>query len=75
MGENQLLESFVSNSKSDISVIEGVMGYYDGFGGDSNYASTQHVASITKSPVILILDASKTARLICSDCTWISKIS
>ena len=40
------------------------MGYYDGFGGDSNYASTHHVSSITKSPVILILDASKTARSI-----------
>ncbi|MBI3254611.1 MAG: cobyrinate a,c-diamide synthase, partial [Nitrosarchaeum sp.] len=64
MGENQLLESFVSNSNSDISVIEGVMGYYDGFGGDSNYASTQHVASLTKSPVLLILDTSKTARSI-----------
>ncbi|MFB5627320.1 MAG: cobyrinate a,c-diamide synthase [Nitrosarchaeum sp.] len=64
MGQNQLLESFVSNSKYDISVIEGVMGYYDGFSGDSNYASTQHVASITKSPVLLILDASKTARSI-----------
>ena len=45
MGENQLLNSFLSNSKSDISIIEGVMGYYDGFGGDSNYASTHHVAS------------------------------
>lgn len=64
MGKNKLLESFVSHSKSDISVIEGVMGYYDGFSGDSNYASTQHVASLTKSPVILILDASKTARSI-----------
>jgi cobyrinic acid a,c-diamide synthase len=64
MGKNQLLESFVTNSNSDVSVIEGVMGYYDGFGGNSNYASTQHVASITKSPVILILDASKTARSI-----------
>jgi cobyrinic acid a,c-diamide synthase len=64
MGKNQLLESFVSNSKSDVSIIEGVMGYYDGFGGDSNYASTQHVASIIKSPVILVLDASKTARSI-----------
>jgi cobyrinic acid a,c-diamide synthase len=64
MGKNHLLESFVSNSKSDVSVIEGVMGYYDGFGGDSNYASTHHVASITKSPVILILDASKTSRSI-----------
>ena len=64
MGKNQLLNSFISNSQSDISVIEGVMGYYDGFGGDSNFASTHHVASITKSPVILVLDASKTSRSI-----------
>ena len=64
MGENQLLQSFTSNSKSDISVIEGVMGYYDGFGGDTNYASTHHVASLTKSPVLLVLDASKTSRSI-----------
>jgi len=64
MGEKQLLNSFVSSSKSNISVIEGVMGYYDGFGGDSNYASTHHVASLTKSNVILVLDASKTSRSI-----------
>jgi len=64
MGKNQVLNSFISNSKSNVSVIEGVMGYYDGFGGDSNYASTHHVASITKSPVLLVLDASKTARSI-----------
>ena len=64
MGKNQILNSFISNSKSDISIIEGVMGYYDGFGGDSNHASTHHVASITKSPVLLILDASKTSRSI-----------
>ena len=64
MGKNQLLNSFISNSKSNVSVIEGVMGYYDGFGGDSNYASTHHVASLTKSPVLLVLDASKTSRSI-----------
>ena len=64
MGKSQLLESFVSNSKSDISIIEGVMGYYDGFGGDSNFASTHHVASITNSPTILVIDASKAARSI-----------
>ncbi len=51
MGQKQVLDSFVSHSNSDISVIEGVMGYYDGFKGNSNYASTHHVASITKSPV------------------------
>ena len=64
MGKNHLLESFIENSNSDISVIEGVMGYYDGFGGNSNFASTHHVAELTKSPVILVLDASKTARSI-----------
>ncbi len=64
MGESQLLNSFLSNSKSNVSVIEGVMGYYDGFDGDSNYASTHHVASLTKSPVLLVLDASKTSRSI-----------
>ena len=64
MGGSQLLTSFVSNSNSDISVIEGVMGYYDGFGGDSNLASTHHVASLTKSPVLLVLDAGKTSRSI-----------
>ena len=64
MGKNQILNSFISNSKSDISLIEGVMGYYDGFEGNSNFASTHHVASLTKSPVLLVLDASKTARSI-----------
>jgi len=64
MGKDRLIESFVTNSKSDISIIEGVMGYYDGFAGDSNFASTHHVASIIKSPTILIIDASKAARSI-----------
>lgn len=64
MGEKQLLNSFISNSKSQISVIEGVMGYYDGFGGNTNFASTHHVASLTESPTVLVLDASKTSRSI-----------
>ena len=40
------------------------MGYYDGFGGKTNHASTHHVATLLKSPVILVLDASKTSRSI-----------
>jgi len=64
MGKTELYKSFVNNSKSSISVIEGVMGYYDGFSGNSNYSSTHHVASILKAPVVLVLDASKTARSI-----------
>ena len=49
MGQKQVLDSFVSHSNSDISIIEGVMGYYDGFEGSSNYASTHHVAFPPKS--------------------------
>ncbi|HEX5457580.1 MAG TPA: cobyrinate a,c-diamide synthase [Candidatus Nitrosotalea sp.] len=64
MGKNRVLKSFVQNSQQDISVIEGVMGYYDGFRGGSSFASTHDVANITKSNVILVLDASKTARSI-----------
>ncbi len=64
MRQDKLLSSFVSNSNSDVSVIEGVMGYYDGFGSNTNYASTHHVASLTKSNVLLVLDASKTSRSI-----------
>jgi len=73
MGESEVLHSFVKNSTSDISVIEGVMGYYDGFGGKTNYASTHHVASLLKSPTILILDASKTARSIAATALGFAK--
>ncbi|MCD7835699.1 MAG: cobyrinate a,c-diamide synthase [Lachnospiraceae bacterium] len=41
----------------DIAVIEGVMGYYDGLGGNSTEGSTYEVAVVTDTPVILIVDA------------------
>lgn len=64
MGEDETLGSFAKNSHSEISVIEGVMGYYDGFSGATNQSSTHHIATILQAPVILVLDASKTARSI-----------
>src|ERR1700687_3243030 len=64
MGKSRVLKSFIQNSHQDISVIEGVMGYYDGFSGKSNFASTYDVANIIKSNVVLVLDASKAARSI-----------
>ena len=73
MGENELVQSFVKNSASDISIIEGVMGYYDGFGGKTNYASTHHIASLIKSPTVLILDASRTARSIAATALGFAK--
>ena len=73
MGKNELMKSFVNSSTSDISIIEGVMGYYDGFGGKTNHASTHHVATILKSPVILVLDASKTSRSIAATALGFTK--
>ncbi|MFQ6978376.1 MAG: hypothetical protein ACLRSD_16575 [Oscillibacter sp.] len=40
-----------------MTVIEGVMGYYDGIGFDSSRASTFEVAQRTESPVVLVLNA------------------
>ena len=73
MGKQELIQSFTRNSKSDISIIEGVMGYYDGFGGKTNLASTHHVATLLDCPVILILDASKTSRSIAATALGFTK--
>lgn len=64
MGNDAVVDSFLKNSASDVSVIEGVMGYYDGVSGASDQSSTHHVASLLQAPVILVLDASRTARSI-----------
>lgn len=63
MGEDGLLQSFHEASKeTDFAVIEGVMGLFDGLSGKNNFASTAHIAKLLKSPVILVIDASKAAR-------------
>ena len=46
-----------NGSKGDITVIEGVMGYYDGLGIDSTESSSYHLAKVTETPVILIVNA------------------
>ncbi len=43
---------------SDISVIEGVMGYYDGLGGISSTASAYDVAEVSAAPAVLIVDCA-----------------
>lgn len=41
----------------DISIIEGVMGYYDGAGLTTTKGSTYEVAQVTDSPVVLVVGA------------------
>lgn len=38
------------------ALLEGVMGYYDGIGGVSDWASSFEIASLTKTPAILVID-------------------
>lgn len=47
---------------ADLAVIEGVMGLYDGATGRGELASTAHVAKLTRSPVLLVVDAASMAR-------------
>lgn len=52
-----LRQLFEKNAEgSDMAVIEGVMGYYDGLGGFSYRASAYDVACITNTPVIFVLN-------------------
>ena len=46
-----------NGSKGDITVIEGVMGYYDGLGIDSTESSSYHLAKVTETPVVLIVNS------------------
>ena len=41
----------------DVSVIEGVMGYYDGAGLTSEKASSYEVAQVSRTPVVLVVNA------------------
>ncbi|MDU7966729.1 MAG: cobyrinate a,c-diamide synthase [Paeniclostridium sordellii] len=45
-----------ASKDADISVIEGVMGLYDGFGIDLNSCTSSYTSKILKSPVILVIN-------------------
>ncbi|MFF2849188.1 cobyrinate a,c-diamide synthase [Streptomyces sp. NPDC058001] len=47
---------------SQLAVIEGVMGLFDGASGQGELASTAQVAKLLRAPVVLVVDASSQAR-------------
>lgn len=47
---------------ADVAVIEGVMGLHDGRLGTGGSSSTAHVARLTRTPVVLVLDVSRMSR-------------
>lgn len=47
---------------ADVAVVEGVMGLHDGRIGTDGFASTAHVAKLTRTPVVLVVDIARMSR-------------
>lgn len=63
MSEDVCLELFErAVAGSDIAVIEGVMGLYDGCLDGTEFGSTAHLAKILNVPIILVVDAKGLSR-------------
>ena len=56
-----------ASSKRQISVVEGVMGLFDGHSSLTEEGSTAQLAKLLGAPVILVADASKVARSVAAE--------
>ena len=64
MMDDETVREIFYRSAGEISVVEGVMGLYDGVYGDNETGSSAHVAKILSCPVLLVLDAVSQSRSI-----------
>ncbi|MFT4299800.1 MAG: cobyrinate a,c-diamide synthase [Aeromicrobium sp.] len=63
VGEDRIVPLLLHGARGgDVAVIEGVMGLYDGRLGTGGFASTAHLATVTRTPVVLVLDVSRMSR-------------
>ena len=63
VGEQRIVPLLLHGAAgADVAVIEGVMGLYDGRVGTDGFSSTAHVATLTSSPVVVVLDVAKLSR-------------
>lgn len=63
MLEDEKIKYIVKNSSkdADISVVEGVMGLYDGYGVDLDDCTSSYTSKLLKMPVILVINAKAMA--------------
>ena len=62
-GEEETKQLFLNGrAENEFAVLEGVMGLFDGLGGIREEGSTYHLAEVTKTPIILVVDAKGMGR-------------
>ena len=63
MGTSCCISTFERTAAgSDLAIIEGVMGLYDGYNGKTEEGSTAQIAKLLGLPVLLVIDGSSLAR-------------
>ena len=61
--EDVTRELFLKNrTEKDFAVMEGVMGLFDGLGGIKEEGSSYHLAKVTETPIVLVIDAKGMGR-------------
>ncbi|MCR5607558.1 MAG: cobyrinate a,c-diamide synthase [Lachnospiraceae bacterium] len=65
-GEEVTKSLFIKHTmgSKDMAVMEGVMGLYDGLSGVRKEGSSYHLAQVTKTPIILVVDTKGMAKSI-----------
>ena len=65
--EEQTKRIFMDSvNEEGIAVLEGVMGLYDGLGGVWEEGSSYHLAKVTKTPIVLVVNAKGMGRSVIS---------
>ena len=55
--EKKAAEIFdIDTNGADFALVEGAMGFFDGLGGESDFASSFHAARVLRAPVLIVAD-------------------